>query len=378
MFENFTEEAINVIMLAQEEARKLGHNFVGTEFILLGLIRERTGYASNALKSFKVNLEDSRYQVNKIIGRGSGFVENEIPFTPRAKRLLNLSLKEARQLGHNNIGTEHLLLGLIKEGEGVAARVLENLGVDLLDLKKDVMSDFGKEEIKTLDSAEQIKQSDPTVNCKDEINKFNHSDKEVDFTFHRFTERAINAIMLAQEESRRLGHNFVGTEQMLLGLIGIDNGVAAKVLKSLGVNLKDLRIEVEKIIGRGSGFVENEIPFTPRAKRVLELSLEEAHQLGHNYIGTEHLLLAIESEVESIALHVLENYGVDVQKIRMHVIEELAEQAENFNPDEQIKQSDTSEGNDLVSQLERLASLKERGLLTNKEFVEAKKKLLFK
>jgi ATP-dependent Clp protease ATP-binding subunit ClpC len=100
-------------------------------------------------------------------------------------------------------------------------------------------------------------------------------------------------IMLAQEEARRLGHNFVGTEQILLGLIGEGTGVAAKVLKSMGVNLKDARIEVEKIIGRGSGFVAVEIPFTPRAKRVLELSLEEARQLGHNYIGTEHLLLGL-------------------------------------------------------------------------------------
>ena len=102
--------------------------------------------------------------------------------------------------------------------------------------------------------------------------------------FERFTEKAIKVIMLAQEEARRLGHNFVGTEQILLGLIGEGTGVAAKVLKSLGVNLKDSRIEVEKIIGRGSGFVAVEIPFTPRAKRVLELSLEEARQLGHNYI----------------------------------------------------------------------------------------------
>ena len=91
--------------------------------------------------------------------------------------------------------------------------------------------------------------------------------------FERFTEKAIKVIMLAQEEARRLGHNFVGTEQILLGLIGEGTGVAAKVLKSLGVNLKDSRIEVEKIIGRGSGFVAVEIPFTPRAKRVLELSL---------------------------------------------------------------------------------------------------------
>jgi len=97
--------------------------------------------------------------------------------------------------------------------------------------------------------------------------------------FERFTEKAIKVIMLAQEEARRLGHNFVGTEQILLGLIGEGTGVAAKVLKSMGVNLKDARIEVEKIIGRGSGFVAVEIPFTPRAKRVLELSLEEARQL---------------------------------------------------------------------------------------------------
>ena len=98
--------------------------------------------------------------------------------------------------------------------------------------------------------------------------------------FERFTEKAIKVVMLAQEEARRLGHNFVGTEQLLLGLIGESTGIAAKVLKSMGVNLKDARVEVEKIIGRGSGFVAVEIPFTPRAKRVLELSLEEARQLG--------------------------------------------------------------------------------------------------
>jgi ATP-dependent Clp protease ATP-binding subunit ClpC len=98
--------------------------------------------------------------------------------------------------------------------------------------------------------------------------------------FERFTEKAIKVIMLAQEEARRLGHNFVGTEQILLGLIGEGTGIAAKVLKSMGINLKDARVEVEKIIGRGNGFVAVEIPFTPRAKRVLELSLEEARQLG--------------------------------------------------------------------------------------------------
>ncbi|KAF5793040.1 putative Clp domain superfamily protein [Helianthus annuus] len=134
--------------------------------------------------------------------------------------------------------------------------------------------------------------------------------------FERFTEKAIKVIMLAQEEARRLGHNFVGTEQILLGLIGEGTGIAAKVLKSMGISLKDARVEVEKIIGRGSGFVAVEIPFTPRAKRVLELSLEEARQLGHNYIGSEHLLLGLLREGEGVAARVLENLGADTSNIR--------------------------------------------------------------
>lgn len=146
--------------------------------------------------------------------------------------------------------------------------------------------------------------------------------------FERFTEKAIKVIMVAQEEARRLGHNFVGTEQILLGLIGEATGVAAKVLKSMGVTLKDARVEVEKVIGRGSGFVAVEIPFTPRAKRVLELSLEEARQLGHNYIGTEHLLLGLIREGEGVAARVLENLGVDLAKVRTQVIRMLGETAE--------------------------------------------------
>nr|YP_010736025.1 Clp protease ATP binding subunit [Phaeocystis rex]WEL35891.1 Clp protease ATP binding subunit [Phaeocystis rex] len=143
--------------------------------------------------------------------------------------------------------------------------------------------------------------------------------------FERFTEKAIKVIMLAQEEARRLGHNFVGTEQILLGLIGEGSGVGPKILKSMGVKLKDARIEVEKIIGRGSGFVAVEIPFTPRAKRCLELSLEEARQLGHNYIGTEHLLLGLIVEGEGVAARVLEQLDVNLSKLRTEIIRALGE-----------------------------------------------------
>jgi ATP-dependent Clp protease ATP-binding subunit ClpC len=136
--------------------------------------------------------------------------------------------------------------------------------------------------------------------------------------------------MLAQEEARRLGHNFVGTEQILLGLMGEGTGVAAKVLAELGVTLKDARREVEKIIGRGSGFVPPEIPFTPKVKSLFEQSFREAHSLGHNYINTEHLLLGLTEAGEGVAAKVLQNLGVELQGIRAAVISRLGEDVTVF------------------------------------------------
>jgi ATP-dependent Clp protease ATP-binding subunit ClpC len=145
MFEHFTSEAIRVIMLAQEEARRLGHNFVGTEQILLGLMGEGTGVAAKVLAELGVTLKESRREVEKIIGRGSGFVPPEIPFTPKVKSLFEQSFREAHGLGHNYINTEHLLLGLTEAGEGVAAKVLQNLGVDLPIIRSAVMSRLGED-----------------------------------------------------------------------------------------------------------------------------------------------------------------------------------------------------------------------------------------
>jgi ATP-dependent Clp protease ATP-binding subunit ClpC len=145
--------------------------------------------------------------------------------------------------------------------------------------------------------------------------------------FEHFTSEAIRVIMLAQEEARRLGHNFVGTEQILLGLMGEGTGIAAKVLAELGVTLKDARREVEKIIGRGSGFVPPEIPFTPKVKNLFEQSFREAHTLGHNYINTEHLLLGLTETGEGVAAKVLQNLGVDLQSVRVAVMRRLSDNA---------------------------------------------------
>ena len=139
MFERFTDRARRVVVLAQEEARLLNHNYIGTEHILLGLIHEGEGVAAKALESLGISLEAVRAQVEEIIGHGGQSPSGHIPFTPRAKKVLELSLREALQLGHNYIGTEHILLGLIREGEGVAAQVLQKLGADLSRVRQQVI-----------------------------------------------------------------------------------------------------------------------------------------------------------------------------------------------------------------------------------------------
>jgi ATP-dependent Clp protease ATP-binding subunit ClpC len=143
MFERFTERARKVVYLAQQEAARLGHNVVGTEHLLLGLVAEGEGVAAKALESLDIRLEKIRQEVEKIIGVGETNPFGEIPFTPRAKRVLELAVDEGRQLGHNYVGTEHILLGLIREGEGVAAQVLKNLGADLEKVRKQVLGLLG-------------------------------------------------------------------------------------------------------------------------------------------------------------------------------------------------------------------------------------------
>lgn len=138
--------------------------------------------------------------------------------------------------------------------------------------------------------------------------------------FERFTQKATQVIALAQDESRRLGHQYVGTEQLLLGLLGEGTGTAAQILLAEGLNVENLRIEVEKRIGRGKG-TPLDIPFTPRAKRVLELSVEQSQRLGDQYIGTEHLLLGILRERGGMAVRVLENLGVNLYRLEQRILQ---------------------------------------------------------
>ena len=148
--------------------------------------------------------------------------------------------------------------------------------------------------------------------------------------FEKFTEGAIKVIMLSQEEARRMGHNFVGTEQLLLGVIGQRHGIGARALKKLKVTLKKARKEIELYIGRGTGFVASEIPFTPRAKRVLEMAVHEGKDLGQNFVGTEHILLALIAESDGVAMRTLDKLNVDVHKLRNLILAYIEETQEEI------------------------------------------------
>lgn len=148
--------------------------------------------------------------------------------------------------------------------------------------------------------------------------------------FEKFTEGAIKVIMLSQEEARRMGHNFVGTEQLLLGVIGQRHGIGAKALKKVKITLKKARKEIELYIGRGTGFVASEIPFTPRAKRVLEMAVHEGKDLGQNFVGTEHILLALIAESDGIAMRTLDKLNVDINKLKNLILSYIEETQEEI------------------------------------------------
>jgi Clp amino terminal domain, pathogenicity island component/UvrB/uvrC motif len=172
--------------------------------------------------------------------------------------------------------------------------------------------------------------------------------------FERFTDRARRVVVLAQDEARMLDHNYIGTEHLLLGLIHEGQGVAARALESLGISLQAVRQQVEEIIGRGQGAPSGHIPFTPRAKKVLELSLPEALQLGDRYIGTEHILLGLIRERDGVAAQVLVKLGADLNRVRQQVIQLHGYQGEEAAP------AGVGEGSRLFADVSQVESLDRR------------------
>lgn len=312
-FDKFTERARKTLQLAQEEAVRLNHNYIGTEHILLGLLREGDGIAARVLKNLGVELSNARSMVQSSVGHGDNAVAGEIGLTPHAKRVIELAVDESRSLNHHYVGTEHILLALAREREETGQGFLDKLEVSPEQVRAQV--------IEVLNSSSGYRSSGKPVAS-------GHSGR-----FDKFTERALKTLQFAQEEAQRFNHNYIGTEHILLGLVRLSDGVAAQVLTSFDPLILDkTRQAVEFIIGRGDRMIIGEIGLTPRAKRVIELAVDEARRLNHHYIGSEHLLLGLIREGEGIAAGVLESLGISLAKVRVRTLEVLKHTSETPAP----------------------------------------------
>ena len=321
-FDKFTERARKVLSLAQEEAQRFQHNYIGTEHLLLGLVREGEGVAAKVLTNLGVQLSTVRNAVEFIIGRGDRIVLGEIGLTPRAKKVIELAVDEARRLNHHYIGTEHLLLGLVREGEGIAAGVLESLGVNLEKVRTQTiqvlsMSGAG---IAWQADTQDIEVTGPEVSPLQDDDDFTPAPareaSEANNTPGVFTVRARRVLDAAQEEAHKLQQNFVGTEHLLLGLISEEMGLAAQILQDLRVDRETIRSTVEFIIAHsGSRDIPDVVGFTPRSRKVIRHAVDEAYKLDKTFVGTEHLLLAMLLEGEGIAAGVLISLGVTFEKV---------------------------------------------------------------
>jgi ATP-dependent Clp protease ATP-binding subunit ClpA len=319
-FDRFNDRAKRVLALAQDEAIRFNHNYIGTEHLLLGLVREGEGVAARVLDSLGVELSKVRQAIEFTIGRGDATTSpSEITLAPPMKKAVELAIDEARKLGHSHVGTEHLLLGIVRQSESIAARVLGGLGVDLEKVRHHVIATLGQPHREVGASAPES--VPPRVFST-------HPQSTGQFTgpFDRFTDRAKRVLALAQDEAMRFRHNYIGTEHLLLGLIREEEGVAARALQTLGAELSKARTAVGFIIGQGEAVTTpSEITLSPRTKKVIELAIDEARKLGHGRVGTEHLLLGLAREGEGIASGVLESLGITMEKVRRAVIEMLGQ-----------------------------------------------------
>jgi ATP-dependent Clp protease ATP-binding subunit ClpA len=312
-FDRFNDRAKRVLALSQDEAIRFNHNYIGTEHLLLGLVREGEGVAARVLDSLNVDLSKLRTHVEFTIGRGdSTKTPSEITLSPQVKKVIDLAIDEARKLGHSHVGTEHLLLGIVRDTENPALKALESLGVSLEAVRHNVIATLGQPHREVGASAPMA----PSY----------QSPRSFAGPFDRFDHRAKRVLALAQDEAIRFNHNYIGTEHLLVGLIREEEGVAARALIKLGVELAKARSALEFIIGRGdSATSPSEITLSPRTKKIIELAIDESRRLGHGHVGTEHMLLGLAREGEGIASGILESLGVTMDKVRHAVMEALGQ-----------------------------------------------------
>jgi ATP-dependent Clp protease ATP-binding subunit ClpA len=341
-FDKFTERARKTLQLAQEEAQRFNHNYVGTEHILLGLVREGDGVAACVLQDLGIDLNKVRASVEFIIGRGDRVVMGLIGLTPRAKRVIELAVDEARRLNHHYIGTEHLLLGLVREGEGIAAGVLESLGLSLGKVRAQVIEVLkSSSDYTSSDTGENMELPIPTRSGYDEARAlwrfmkrttgFVQGEPEdlsdgvallgtwmalelqvasLEYVHNSFLDALRAGLMSAVRHKR----DYIAADNLLDGMLRKEDSAASRLLKQHDVELGgSVIIELESRPSRPEG--EQVHALTPVALRAIFLAIEEARSAGMKATAT-HLLLGIMLEGENTAYAVLAREGITADEVR--------------------------------------------------------------
>ena len=307
-FDRFSERTRRALALAQAEARRLDQAPVNTAHLLLGVFGEGESVSMHALQAMGLDVDELRGFTVSILHMGLIETEGE-GLSHEAKHVLQHAIDESLQLGSASIEPEHVLLGMIRTNEGYAGNWLRSQGVTVESARAEIRRG----------QAAALLEDQPTGEHAPSTHTFRAlvSDPE---HFSRFSERARKVLELAESEARRFNHDYVGTEHLLLALVREGEGVGARALTAMGAHLAKIRVAIEFIVGRGEPEPPAEAPgLTPRSKRVLQLAIDESRRMGHDYVGTEHLLLGMVREGEGIAAGVLESVGVTLDTARAHV-----------------------------------------------------------
>ncbi len=316
---NFSPRAVQALALARKEADRFNHNFLGTEHVLLGLIKLGQGTAFNVLTKVGLDLEMVRREIEAQVGTGPDQkVMGNIPYTPRVKKVIALAQKEAKQLGHRYVGTEHLLLGLFREGGGVAAKLLRGWKIEIEQMRMEIQCATGA----------RVASEQPGFPNEEDLGQL--------------TPRAQQVFILAGEEASRLNHQFLGVEHLFLGLIALGQGVAANVLMKQGLNFESACASVEKYLPKEPDLKGTaKRPYTPQLKAALSLAIHERRGLNHSYLGTEHLLLGILGVEEGVMAKIWTDYTIDREQTRTAVLRELDP---NFSPNRADERTTSEQG----------------------------------
>jgi ATP-dependent Clp protease ATP-binding subunit ClpA len=312
MWEPFTERARRSIVLAQEEAQRLGNNYIGTEHILLGIISEGESLAAIVLGTMGVNLAKVRAEVEALIGRGGQAPQKEMVFTARAQRVIELAFEEARQFNHNYIGTEHLLLGLIREGEGIAAQVLTKLGVNLKTTRQEIVEFLltgAAEPISRQKSGEtQIRQKAGVIYA--------------DPVWRLMTIGSAHAVLAAKDAAVRRGTRIYDTDHLLYGIAHVEDTPAAHILAEKNITPQRLC----KHLGESTENIElseREIIASEAVNACFQMAVDRLASMSRLMLDPEMLLYAMIEVPDHRGMETLKTLGADVEKIRTQLKELL-------------------------------------------------------